>query len=72
MAGAEVADAAGGVGLFCGGAFGCGVDAMSKSKINKCRRVGDSNKEQPWFISRRKRNRVRNRITKESRRVNRA
>lgn len=43
---------------------------MAKSKINKCRRLKDRY-EQSWFIKRRKRNRVRDRIARESRRINR-
>src|SRR6266850_2201838 len=45
---------------------------MSKSKIGKCRRKGDPSIEQPWFLARRKRNRVRDRIAKASRKINRS
>jgi hypothetical protein len=44
---------------------------MSKSRINKCRRVGDHTDVQPWFRARVRRNRVRNKMAKESRRINR-
>ena len=47
---------------------------MSKSKIGKCRHITDKDGfacEQPWFIARRKRNRVRNKMAKRSRRINR-
>lgn len=43
---------------------------MSKSKTNKCRRVGWN--AQPWFLKRRARNRKRDVMAKESRRRNRA
>ncbi len=42
---------------------------MSKSKINKRRRFIDGG--QPWFWKRLARNRVRDRIARESRRINR-
>ncbi len=45
---------------------------MSKSKTNKCRRLPGDRFAQPWFIARRKRNRVRDRMAKQSRRINRA
>ena len=45
---------------------------MSKSKTNKCKRVEFlRDTEQAWFLARRKRNRVRDRMAKESRRINR-
>jgi hypothetical protein len=44
---------------------------MSKSKIGKCRRAGDPSTYQPWFRARRRRNRVRDKMAKESRRINR-
>jgi hypothetical protein len=48
---------------------------MSKSKIGKCRRATYARgryTEQPWFIARRKRNRVRNKMAKRSRGINRS
>lgn len=45
---------------------------MSKSRINKCRRVASNRRlEQPWFTARRRRNRVRDKMAKKSRRINR-
>lgn len=44
---------------------------MGKSKINKCKRVGDRSSFEPWFVARRRRNRVRNRLAKISRKINR-
>jgi hypothetical protein len=44
---------------------------MSKSKINKCRRRGGHELDQPWFKKRRAKNRVRNKMAKRSRRINR-
>jgi len=44
---------------------------VSKFKVNKCRRIGDPSAEQPWLRKRRERNRKRDRISKESRRINR-
>ncbi len=44
---------------------------MSKSKVGKCKRVGDHLTTQLWFIKRRARNRVRDKMAKLSRRINR-
>lgn len=43
---------------------------MSKSRVGKCRRVGDQQNYQSWFRKRRERNRLRDRMAKLSRRIN--
>lgn len=44
---------------------------MSKSKTGKCRRIGELGTYQPWFRKRRARNRVRDKMAKLSRKINR-
>lgn len=44
---------------------------MSMHRKNKCQRVGDMYKVQPWFTTNVRRQRARNKIAKVSRRANR-